>query len=171
MRLGLHWIFCLAVSTGIPIPTQCFALQTQWFCYIDTVILLRKHTTFPPLILSALLTYIQAHHDSIDNPRYQPPPRPQPRRCRLRCRHWKPCSPPGYIHVGIRCGETFFGIFPKGEKCCQNILACYVYIVLMKLFTTPRSQSLPLLLPLLLPSPSQPSPPLPLPLLLLQPSL
>ena len=65
-----------SVTAGTPIPTQCFALQTQWFCYIDTVILLRKHTTFPPLILSALLTYIQAHHDSIDNPRYQPPPRP-----------------------------------------------------------------------------------------------
>ena len=168
------------------------------------MILLRKHATFPPLILSALLTYIQAHHDSIDNPRYQPRPRPQPRRCRLpaafavasavasllpslspplspRC-HLRchlpitfavaigsPGSPPGYIHIGIRCGGFFFGIFPKGEKCCQFLAACYVHIVLMKLFTTPRSQSLPMLLLLLPPSPSQPSLPPPLPLLLLQP--
>ena len=82
-----------------------------------------------------------------------------------------PGSPLGYIHVGIRCGGFFWGIFPKGEKCCQFLAACYVYIVLMKLFTTPRSQSLPMLLLLLPPSPLQPSLPPPLPLLLLQPSM
>ena len=39
---------------GTPIPTQCFALQTQWFCLesthlfylIDTVILLCRHSSF-----------------------------------------------------------------------------------------------------------------------------
>jgi hypothetical protein len=157
---------------GSPIPTV--------FCFADTVILLQKHTTFSPLILLALLTYIQAHRDSIDNPRYQPPPHPQPRRCRLslsplavasRCRPWKPWLTTRLYSCRYTLRRTFFGIFTKGEKCCQFLVACYVYIVLMKLFTTPRSQSLPVLLLLLPPSPSQPSPPPPLPLLLLQPSL
>ena len=71
---------------GTPIPTQCFALQTQWFCYGNTVILLRKHTTFPPLVLLALPMHIQAYHDPINDPHYQPSPRPQPRRCCLCCR-------------------------------------------------------------------------------------
>jgi hypothetical protein len=81
--------------------------------------------------------------------------------------HHRRPSPLSYIHVGICCGGLFLGIFPKGEKCCQFLAACYVYIVLIKLFTTPRSQSLPVLL-LLLPSLSQPSLPPPLPLLLLE---
>jgi hypothetical protein len=71
---------------GTPIPTQCFALQTQWFCYGNTVILLRKHTTFPPLVLLALPMHIQAYHDPINDPHYQPSPCPQPRRCCLCCR-------------------------------------------------------------------------------------
>jgi hypothetical protein len=41
-------------SRGTPIPTQCFALQTQWFCLesthlfylIDKVILLCRHSSF-----------------------------------------------------------------------------------------------------------------------------
>jgi hypothetical protein len=43
-----------------------------------------------------------------------------------------PGSPTGYIHVGIRCKGLFLGIFPKGEKCCQFLAACYVYIVLIE---------------------------------------
>jgi len=108
------------ITAGSPIPTQCFSLQTQWFCYIDTVILLRKHTTSPPLILSALLTYIQAHHDSIDNPRYQPPPRPQPRRCRLCCRHRKPWLTARLYSCRYTLRRTFFWVFSLRGRSAAN---------------------------------------------------
>src|SRR5277367_775521 len=49
------------------------------FCFADTVVLLRKHSDFAtkthpfiPLVLSALPMHIQAYHDPINDPRYQP---------------------------------------------------------------------------------------------------